>query len=381
MNRISAIDFTRGLVMIIMALDHARDLLHTTSLSEDPTNMQTTTAVLFITRWITHLCAPTFVFLSGTSAYLIFKRDNNPSVTRRFLLSRGLWLLVLEYTLINFALWSDIHFRMLLMEVISVIGIGFIVLSFLIRVPARFLGAAGLLIIFAHPLLQGPALSFVFSVLFRPGLFALTPDFTFIVGYPAVPWLGILLTGFACGQLFEMPVEIRNKILVRTGLAALALFIILRFLNGYGDPAPWMAQQTKLFSVLSFMNVTKYPPSLLFVLLFLGIMMVILSQSGKIKIRVLEIVSVFGKVALFYFIVHLFIIRLLLFIMLYLQGFGPEDWQFGVLLNGRPASGSGVELGMIYLIWLGVVLSLYPLCKWYGSYKAAHKDNRLLRYI
>ena len=176
MKRFTSIDTTRGLVMIIMALDHVRDFMHTGSMSDSPTNLQTTTPLLFFTRWITHLCAPTFVFLAGTSAYISVKRQNNLAESRRFLLTRGLWLLLLEITLINLALWFDIHFRLMLMEVISAIGLSFIVLSFMLRLPSRLTGVIGILIVFSHNLFQGIPLPsnhfavFISSVLFYPNL-------------------------------------------------------------------------------------------------------------------------------------------------------------------------------------------------------------------
>ena len=387
MKRINSIDFTRGLVMVIMALDHVRDFMHTASLSEDPTNLQTTSTALFLTRWVTHLCAPSFVFLSGVSAYLSFKKNQNTAASRSFLLTRGIWLLVLDFTVINFALWFDIHFSTLIMEVISAIGFGFIVLSLLIKTRVHIIGIAGLIIIFGHNLLQGisfagrPVFNFLYSVLFSQNVIQVTPRLSFITGYPLIPWLGILLTGFACGQLFELTSQKRKKILLKTGVTALSLFCLLRFSNIYGDPSKWSVQKTNVFTFLSFINVTKYPPSLLFDLLFLGIMFMILYLSEGIKNRVADMFTVYGKVPLFYFVVHLYLIHLLIFLMLYLQGFGVKDLRFGNFGNGRPATGSGVNLHVIYLIWFGVAVVLYPLCRWYGNYKFSHRDNKLLRYL
>lgn len=387
MKRINNIDFVRGLVMVIMALDHVRDFMHTTSMSQDPTNLQTTTTVLFLTRWVTHLCAPTFVFLSGVSAYISLKRHDNISESRTFLFNRGIWLIILEFTIINFALWYDIHFHLLIMEVISTIGFSFIVLSFLLKIPSRIIGITGLLILFFHNLLPGmsysgnPILSYLASVLFHPNLIRVTPNFTFYVAYPLIPWLGILLTGFASGQFFELRAEKRKKIFLQIGFAALLLFCLIRFINIYGDPSKWSVQRTTLFTFLSFINTTKYPPSLLFVLLFLGITFLILFISDEVKNRFTDIFSVYGKVPLFYFIIHLFLIHSLMFVMLFVQGVDLEELRFGVFNNGRPVTGSGIGLSSIYLIWFGVVVILYPLCRWYGIYKAANKDNKLLRYL
>ncbi len=387
MNRINSIDFTRGLVMVIMALDHIRDLLHTTALTQNPTDLNTTTAGIFATRWITHLCAPTFVFLSGISAYLVFKRDNDLAKTKNYLRTRGLWLILLEFTLINFALWTDLHFRMLVMQVIFAIGTGFILLSFLLKVPSRTLAIAGLIIIFGHNLLQGVnfegnnAAQFLWAFFFRLQIFPITPNFTFGVLYPLIPWWSILVTGFAAGKVFELPIEKRKKVWLQIGLAALTLFIILRFINIYGNPVPWSTQKTPLFTFLSFINVNKQPPSLLYDLVMLGIMSIILSLADGVKNRITDFFATYGKVPLFYYLAHWYIIHPLMFAMVFLQGFTWADLEFGPFKFGRPASGAGVELPVIYLIWLGVVLLLYPLCKWYARYKAAHPEKWLVRYI
>jgi len=370
-----------------MALDHVRDFMHTTSMSQSPTDLQTTTILLFMTRWVTHLCAPTFVFLSGISAYIAFKKNNNISESRSFLFKRGIWLVILEFTFINFTLWFDIHFRFMIMEVISAIGLSFIVLSLLLKLPSRTIGIIGLLIIFCHNLLQAvtiPANSiaiFFSSILFRPFLMQVTPSFSFFTAYPLIPWLGIMLSGFACGEFFEIPAERRIKIFLRVGLATLFVFTIIRFINIYGDPSKWVIQRSSLFTILSFINTTKYPPSLLFILLFLGITFLVLYISEKVQNRFSDFLMVYGRVPLFYFLIHLFIIHSLMFLMLRIQGFGSSDMLFGAFNNGRPKTGGGVELPIIYLIWLSVVLLLYPVCKWYGRYKSEHKENKFLRYL
>ena len=298
-----------------------------------------------------------------------------------------MWLVILEFTFINFALWFDIHLRFMIMEVISAIGLSFIVLALLLKLPSRVIGIAGLVIILGHNLLQGisipsnPVVIFITSVLFRPFLMQITPGFSLFTAYPLIPWLGIMLSGFACGELFGIPSEKRDKIFLRTGVAALLLFVIIRFINIYGDPSGWSEQKSSLFTFLSFINTTKYPPSLLFILLFLGITFLVLFISEKAKNRFTEILAVYGRVPLFYFVLHLFIIHSLMFIMLILQGFGPRDMLFGAFNNGRPKTGGGVELPIIYLIWLCVVVLLYPVCKWYGKYKSDHKENELFRYL
>lgn len=385
MKRIQSIDIVRGLVMIIMALDHTRDLLHVTSVTDTPTNLQTTTTALFLTRWVTHFCAPTFVFLSGTSAYLSFKRTNDVQSTRRFLLSRGAWLIVLEFTLVNFGVWFDPHFSVFIFDVIAAIGFGFIILSLLLRASTRTILMIGLAIIFLHNL-SGllPAGATLFSKLsmmaLAPGAVPFGSGRLLIMGYPPLPWLGVMLTGFAAGRLFELPISQRKALFARIGLGALALFLVVRGINMYGDSFPWSRQRTGLFTVLSFLNVTKYPPSLVFCLLTLGVMFLLLSWVEGMENSFSRVTMVYGKVPLFYFLVHWYIIHPLMFLIVFLQGYQYQDLVFGVNL-GRPKGISGVNLGYIYLIWIAVVLLLYPLCKWYGRYKETHREQPWLRYL
>jgi uncharacterized membrane protein len=387
MKRIRSIDITRGLVMVIMALDHVRDFIHITSMSQNPLDLQTTTTLLFFTRWVTHICAPTFVLLSGVSAFISFRRQNNLSESRRFLLTRGLWLVFLELTFVTFALWFDIHFRLLLLEVISAIGFSFIILSFLLKLPSRVIGLIGIFIVFSHNLLQGisfPAnqISVILSsVLFRPNLMPISNDLAFYSAYPIIPWLGILLIGFGCGEFFKLPGEKRKKLFLKIGLSVLMLFAVIRFINIYGDPSKWASQKSSMFTFLSFINLTKYPPSLLFTLMFIGVAFLILYLSEDVKNRFTEILEAFGRVPLFYFIIHLYIIHSLMFIILIIQGYSWSDFVFGLFKNGRPTTGGGVGLLWIYLIWIGVVVILYPLCKYYGNYKGAHPENIFLRYL
>jgi len=385
MKRIHAIDFTRGLVMVIMALDHTRDLMHLTSLTLNPTDLSSTTPALFFTRWITHLCAPTFVFLSGTSAYLSYQNQKNTSNAQSFLRSRGLWLIILEFTVISFALWFDIRFKILFFQVIGAIGLGFIILSFMLKLSSKTIGIIGLVIVFGHNLLQLVPFNeppFVyFSFLFGPNVFPITPDFTFAIGYPPIPWLGIMLVGFACGKVFELPLEKRKRTLLQLGLGSLILFTILRFINVYGDPVKWTTQKDMLFTFFSFINVNKYPPSLLYSLITLGIMFLILYISDGVKNKFIDIISVYGKVPLFYYLIHWYIIHLTMFAMVFLQGATWKDLAFGPFQFGRPLTGTGVSLPITYLIWFGIILLLYPLCRWYGKYKDAHRDNKWLRYL
>lgn len=386
MKRIHTIDVTRGIVMIIMALDHVRDLLHTTALTQDPTNLQTTTAALFMTRWVTHLCAPSFVFLSGASAYLTFKSQHNPAKTKRFLLTRGLWLMLLEITVINFAFWFDIHFRTIILQVIFAIGLGFVALSFLLKVPAKVLGIIGWGIVVLHglttliPIPQTQSLAVGWSFLFVTNVFTLSPNFTLGTLYPFIPWLGIMLVGFGFGSVFEKAAPARRIILWRSALLAISLFVVIRLLNFYGNPTQWAAQKSSLFTFLSFINVSKYPPSLLYTLVMLGLMFGLLALGDIQPNTFTKVVATYGKVPMFYYLIHWYLIHSVMFGMLFLQGFRWEDIPIGTFSFGRPPN-SGIELGAVYGVWVAVVLFLYPLCRWYANYKATHRNIKWLSYL
>jgi uncharacterized membrane protein len=387
MKRVDTIDFTRGLVMIIMALDHVRDLMHTTALSQNPVDLTTTTAGIFLTRWITHLCAPTFVFLSGTSAYISLKNNTDIAAGRKFLVSRGLWLILLEFTIVNFGLWADIHFRILVFQVIAAIGTGLIILSFLLKLSSRTIGIIGAVIILCHNLLNNVnfndniPLRVIWAFLFRLDVLQVTPNFTFAVLYPIIPWLGIMLAGYGCGQLFMLEENKRRKTLFVIGVSLLAFFTIFRFTNFYGDPSPWSVQKSPAFTFLSFINISKYPPSLLYTTVTLGIMFIILALADGVRNGFIRFISVYGKVPLFYYILHWYLVHSLMFALMFFQGFSWNDLPFGPFMFGRPVTGSGVGLPYIYLIWAFVVLSLYPLCRWYARYKAEHREKKWLRFL
>jgi len=377
----------RGLVMIIMALDHVRDLSHITSITQSPTDLLTTTPILFFTRFVTHFCAPTFVFLAGTSAYLSFINRNNASQSRIFLIKRGFWLFVLEFTVVNLAIFFDLGFHSFLFQVIATIGFGFIVLGLLINRSPKTIGLIGLGIIFFHNLLplipfkDGAFIKILLSPLFETTLIPLTSHTNLIIGYPPIPWLGIMLVGFASGKIFSMTQDIKKSVFLKIGLSALLLFAILRFINIYGDSSLWSTQKDGLFTFVSFINVTKYPPSLLFCLLTLGVMFLAIALAQRANNRFTKVATVYGKVPLFYFVVHFYLIHFLMIVMLFFQGFHWSDLNFSSGTFGRPLGvQSGVGLWAIYLIWFGVVAIMYKPCLWFGKYKADHK-GWWLKYI
>jgi uncharacterized membrane protein len=283
-------------------------------------------------------------------------------------------------------LFFDIGFHTLLFEVIAAIGFGFVVLSILLKIRSQILGIIGLVIIFFHNLLplipfaENSVLKAFLSPLFGPAVFPFAGK-AFIMGYPPIPWLGIMLVGFSTGKFFEMAEEQRKKIFVKIGWSALALFIIIRFINVYGDPVLWSVQKDSVFTFLSFMNVTKYPPSLLFCLATLGIMFLLLAFAEKFHSKVKKMTLVYGKVPLFYFVIHFYVIHFLTLFMLFAQGFNFSQFEFASGTFGRPKGiESGLPLWSIYLIWIFVVALLYKPCQWFGKYKAESK-NWWLKYI
>jgi uncharacterized membrane protein len=386
-KRIYSIDFTRGVVMIIMALDHVRDLMHVKSIAESPTDLSSTTPILFFTRWITYLCAPTFVFLAGTSAYISSSKKNDVSQSRKFLFKRGIWLIALEFTIMNFAIYFDLGFHNFIFEVIATIGVGFIILSLLLNLTPKTIAVIGLIIVFCHnlfpmlPFEKDSLLKNILSPFFAPGFFPITNKMNFLMAYPPIPWLGIMLVGFASGKLFQLPGNARKNIFIRLGVVALLLFVALRFINAYGDPSLWSSQKNAVFTFLSFMNVTKYPPSLLFCLVTLGIMFLILALGEVMNNRLTNIASVYGKTPLFYFIVHFYLIHISMIGLMFLQGFGWRELDFASGTFGRPMGApSGLNLWAVYVVWIVVVLALYKPCLWFGQYKATHKQW-WLKYI
>jgi len=379
MKRINSIDFVRGFAMIVMALDHVREMIHINSVTQDPTNLQTTSTILFFTRWITYLCAPIFVFLAGTSVYLTVKKDGIVT-SKNFLLKRGIYLILLEVTVINFAFFFDISFRTFLFEVIATIGFGFIILSLLLNLSPRVMAIIGLAIISLHnlapliPLEETSVFKTILMPFFSPGAFSVSGKI-FIIGYPPIPWLGIMLVGFASGTLFELNEEARKKIFTKIGLYALLLFIIVRFINIYGDSFPWTVQKNNVYTFLSFVNVTKYPPSFVFCLLTLGLFFLILAYAESAKGWGMNILLVYGKVPLFYFVVHFFLVHVIMLVIMLLQGFHWDELDFAFGSFGRPKnSESGLPLGTVYVIWIGVVASLYKPCLWFGIYKSTCKS-------
>lgn len=388
-KRIASIDLLRGSVMIIMALDHVRDYFHAGAYLYDPLDLDRTSVALFFTRWITHFCAPVFMFLAGTSAFLTGQRKSKKELSV-FLVKRGIWLVLLEITLINFGWNFDITFTNIYFIVIWVLGISMIVLAGLIYLPKQLILLIGILLVAGHNLLDnihvpGNSLkAFGWSLLHDQRFFNWQGK-NVLVGYPVLPWIGVMALGYCLGTLFipTFDSEKRKKILLATGLSAIALFIAIRFLNTYGDPKPWSHQATPFFSFLSFIKVTKYPPSLLYILMTLGPALVFLAITENSRQGAARVISVYGRVPMFYYVVHIFIIHILTLVAAGL--FTNFSWKVWILKEPlwftQSLKGYGFSLGVVYLVWLLVVVGVYPLCKRYDRYKTNHKEKWWLSYL
>ena len=388
-KRIESIDLLRGVVIVIMALDHVRDYFHADNFVYDPTDMSQTNAPVFFTRWITHFCAPVFVFLAGTSAFLISERKTKKELSR-FLLTRGLWLMFLELTVIAFAWNFNPAFPFIRLQVIWVIGICMVIMSAMIYLPKIIL-AAGLLILFTHNLLDNIHATgnsfpdFLWAELHERKRFNISGH-TFATGYPVIPWLCIMMLGFSFGNFYKkgMDAALRKKYLFIIGISAIAIFLLLRSFNIYGDIKPWEVQPTFIMTVCSFLNVTKYPPSLLYTLMTLGPALLVLAMLEKPLNSFGKMIIRIGRVPMFFYILHLFLIHLLGIIAVVASGRPWTDMIFTANQNAKDSpwlTGYGFSLAGTYLVWIVVVLLLYPLCKWYDQYKSNHKEKWWLSYL
>src|SRR5215208_922322 len=327
-TRVASIDFLRGLVMIIMALDHVRMYFGLGTWYSEPTNLATTTALLFFTRWITHFCAPVFVFLAGTSAFLYGMRRVNIRETALFLLTRGLWLIFVELVIVNFAWTFDITYSFRILQVIWAIGISMVVLSALLFLPKWMILGIGIVLVFCHNFLdavhrQGSSVSdVIWYALHQPNSVFLDSTHLINFVYPVLPWIGLMALGYGFGSLYrdDFPVAERKRWLLRIGVGAVVLFIFLRGFNLYGEPHPWERQPSLVFSLISFLNTTKYPPSLQFLLMTIGPALIFLSAIEPLGNRLPKPVIVFGRVPFFFYIVHLYVIHGLAMLWLVYQG-------------------------------------------------------------
>lgn len=369
--RLYSVDMLRGLVMVIMALDHVRDFFHTGGF--DPTDLTKTNSALFMTRWITHFCAPVFVFLAGTGAFLSTSRGKTKPQLAWFLLTRGLWLVILELTVIKFAWTFDYNYHYgLAALVIWALGWSMIVLAGLIFLPTWSIALFGVVMIATHNLFDGVSgesfgsLSGLWMILHKRSGFEIAPGIEFGVGYPLIPWIGVMAVGYSFGKLLLLESEKRRKLLLALGIGLTLAFIVIRAVNVYGDPSPWAVQDNGLFTFFSFINTTKYPPSLLYLLITLGPGIIALAFFDRLREPGIfaRPFLVFGRVPLFYYILHLYLIHALAVVLAWVRyGFASPAPQ-----------GYGYGLPVVYLVWLAILVMLYPVCRWFAGVKKRRRD-------
>ena len=390
--RIDSIDILRGVIMVIMALDHVRDFFHKVvveggdELATGPTDLHTTTPALFFTRWITHFCAPIFVFLAGSSAFLMGLKKTKKELSS-FLIKRGIWLVIVEIVIITLGWTFNPLYNVVILQVIWAIGISLIILGLLVYLPFKAIFIIGFIIVFGHNLLDYESINkglkgSLFSDLLYFSQFSvynMDKDHIFFIVYAFLPWTGVMLLGYCFGKLFQPTVDPawRRKILWQMGAGLLLLFILLRFINQYGDPIPWSSQpRGSVFTFLSFININKYPPSLDFLCVTIGGGMLLLSLLEGVRNKATDFFRIYGRVPMFYYILHFYLIHLLVVIFFFVQGYSTSQ----IVTPNNPflfrPSDFGFNLWGVYAIWLFVVLALYPLCKKYDGYKTKNAGKK-----
>ena len=403
-QRIDSVDLLRGIVMVVMMLDHTRDYIHSGVFLFDPLDLSKTTVWLFLTRWITHYCAPTFVFLAGTGAYLQYARGKSKSELSRFLITRGLWLIILEVTLVRFLITFSVSPKLLFfLQVIWVIGASMIVLAALIHLPLKVVAGFGLAMIALHNLLdrypaapwRGPGTPVpswgakLWMLLHQQAFFPAGPTFPspiVAVLYPLIPWIGVIAAGYAFGALYKKDAAVRRRWLLLIGGGATLLFILIRAIDKYGEPLHWARQKNLVFTILSFINTTKYPPSLDFLLMTLGPAIIALAFFEPARAAAATAAAgagsfirrffvTFGRVPFFFYMLQWFTAHIIAIAVH--AAFGrPVRWLFQTPIDWftNPPQGNGFSLTVVYLSWITGVLLLYPLCKWFAGVKARRKD-------
>jgi uncharacterized membrane protein len=368
--------------MIIMALDHTREFFHIDAMSFAAENLARSNGILFLTRWITHICAPTFLFTAGLAAFYWSRRPGRTSNDlSKFLLRRGFWIILLEFTVFRFAVYLSLTKGLVFLITLWAIGWSMVALAGLSRLPMRILAPLSVVAIFLHNLLDPiQNLGWFWNILHQQGFLPIIPGVPLVVGYPLIPWIFVMSAGFCFGQIMTMDADSRKRWLLRIGSAAVVLFLGLRGLNLYGDPRPWTTQFPGM-TFFSFLNVTKNPPSLDFLLMTLGPAILLLALFDGRRFSNAHPLMVFGRTPLFYFLGHFLLIRLLTIPAAWLR-YGRVDF---LLAEPLPSMGGkadlypkdfGYDLFTTYLIWIAVVILMYPLCNWYSRWEA---NSRLRR--
>lgn len=374
--RLDAIDLLRGLVIVLMVLDHVRDYVHAPAFLFSPTDLTQTHPILFMTRWITHLCAPTFVFLAGVSIFMQRANGKSPAELGVFLLTRGLWLILLEFTIIGFGFnWGA---PLAFMQVIWAIGASMLLMALVVRLPARAVLALGVAIVVGHQsvasLVDAKQLgdwTQAWFMTMQPGPTLFLRGF---IPYPVIPWFGVMCLGYGLGFIFRQSPEQRRRSVLTLALSLLAAFVVLRAINGYGDPAPWSVQSSPIMTVLSFINVSKYPPSLMYVLVTLGVAMLVFLALERLTGPLQRVLLAFGRTPLFTYVLHIYVAHSVALLIGVLGG-KPSGYYFDFLSRfGGAVEGHGYGLPVVYTTWLAVLLMLYPLSSWFARVKRERRD-------
>jgi len=375
-ERLASVDLLRGSVMVLMALDHVRDFFSNATFS--PLDLAQTTPALFLTRWITHICAPTFVLLAGMGAYLYGQRGRTRAELARFLLTRGLLLIVLEFTIMHFGWFFSFDYHFLLAQVIWTLGWSMIALAGLIFLPIWMLAGIGALMIAGHNLLDGISaeqfgkLAWLWTILHQGGMLELAPGHMMLAFYPLVPWIGVMAVGYSLGPWLLRPPADRRRWFLRLGLGLTLGFLVLRWINLYGDPRPWEQQASGLFTFFSFLNTEKYPPSLLFLLMTLGPALLLLAAFDDLKAdsALAQPLLSFGRVPLFFYALHLIVIHAAAVGFSYVR-YGEAPWLFGTgwMFRAGLPEGYGYGLPVVYAVWAVILILLYPVCRRFAKLK------------
>ncbi|HMJ68262.1 MAG TPA: heparan-alpha-glucosaminide N-acetyltransferase domain-containing protein [Cyclobacteriaceae bacterium] len=377
-QRVSSIDLLRGLIMVVMVLDHTRDYFHSEALLFDPTNLEKTTPVLFATRWITHFCAPAFALLSGISININLRKRGRPELVK-YLLTRGLWLVILDLVVLRFGFFFQFYYDMTFFSILWMLGWCMVLMAVVIFLPYRAILVIAIVIIAGHDALNGIAvtpgtpMASLWTILMSRGF---VPP-AFISSYAIIPWLAIMMFGFVTGRLYGDKYDpvLRRRLLLQLGILSIVLFVLLRWANVYGDPSPWsVSDRGTIYTIISFFNVTKYAVSLLFTLMTVGPLLVLLSLLETDNTRWLSPAAVFGRVPLFYFLLHFYLIHaaaLIHYMWKTGKSWSEIDLHYPTTFGGITAEG-GVSLVWVYVAWVLIVLALYPICKWYDHLKRKH---------
>jgi uncharacterized membrane protein len=385
-GRLTSVDALRGGIMVLMALDHTRDFIHAGAMSFSPEDLTRTTPILFFTRWITHICAPTFMLLAGAGAFLRLDREQSPARLSRFLWTRGLWLVVCELTIMRLGMNFSLDLvNPLLLLVLTALGLSMIVLAALIHLPRHWLVALSVAVVALHNTLDPiqasrfGAFAGIWNLLHQSGV-VMVGALPVVVGYPLIPWFAVMALGFCVGPVLLMDPPRRRRALLAAGGAVTLAFLLVRAANVYGDPAPWSAQSSPLFTVLSFLRTTKYPPSLQFLLMTLGPALIALALLDRVPPRAESILTVIGRVPFFFYVVHFWTIHIVEAVMAFVR-YGRASLTF--LFHPLPSMGGprelfpqdfGYPLWVAYVVWIGVVVGLYPFCRWFAELKQRRRD-------